>query len=244
MEEFQPSLRFVLCACSCLSAKYCCKAPYWWFCSAQWYIKWIFGKLNSASNYLAISISWLKWSHQEFIRRAASWTASKFQHYFPRVPLVSSWVLFSGHWLWLSHFCWLAQVKKHLWWCENEASHPPCSSMLHHRVTYIDHTYWIQIMPVCTQLCDWVWDADRGFRLIETGLQLQECTSSFPSSPSHSIEKLPHMTYFLVWGRGKQAWITRLHCTCRTIRATSWSGKSTSGGGQACWSGLYGGGQA
>jgi len=52
------------------------------------------------------------------------------------------------------------------------------------------------------------------------------------------------MTYFLVWGCGKYAQITRLHCTCRAIRASSWSGKSTSGGGQACQSALYGGGWA
>jgi len=46
------------------------------------------------------------------------------------------------------------------------------------------------------------------------------------------------MTYFLVSGRGKQAWITRLHCMCQAVRASSWSGKSTSGGGQACRSAL------
>jgi len=47
-----------------------------------------------------------------------------------------------------------------------------------------------------------------------------------------------------VWGRGKQAWITISHCTCRVTRGSSWSGKSTSGGGQACRSGSYGGGRA
>jgi len=52
------------------------------------------------------------------------------------------------------------------------------------------------------------------------------------------------MTYFLVWGRGKQARITRLHCTCQAVCVSSWSGKSTSGGGQACRSALYGGGRA
>jgi len=99
-------------------------------------------------------------------------------------------------------------------------------------------------MPGCTQLRNWIWDAERGFLLVETGLQVQAGTDSFPSSPSHSIEKLPHMTYFLVWGRGKQARITRLHFTCRAIHASSWSGKSTSGGGEACQSALYGGGRA
>jgi len=99
-------------------------------------------------------------------------------------------------------------------------------------------------MPICTQLRDWIWDAERGIRLVETQLQLQAGTSSLPSSPSLSIEKLPHMTDFLVWGHGKQARITRLHCKCRAARASSWCGKSTSGGGQACRSALYGGGQA
>jgi len=99
-------------------------------------------------------------------------------------------------------------------------------------------------MPVCTQLRDWIWHAERGFCLVETGLQLQAGTCSILSSPSHSIEKLPHMTYFLVWGRGKQARITRLHCTCQAVRVSSWSGKSTSGGGQACRSALNGGGRA
>jgi len=35
--------------------------------------------------------------------------------------------------------------------------------------------------------------------------------------------------------------MTRLHCTCWAIRASSWSGKSTSGRAQACQSVLYGG---
>jgi hypothetical protein len=39
--------------------------------------------------------------------------------------------------------------------------------------------------------------------LVETGLQLQTGTGSYPSFPSHSIDKLPYMTYFLVGGRGK-----------------------------------------
>jgi hypothetical protein len=41
-------------------------------------------------------------------------------------------------------------------------------------------------------------DAELGFRLVETGLQLQAGTDSFPSSPFYSIVKLLHMTYFLV----------------------------------------------
>jgi len=99
-------------------------------------------------------------------------------------------------------------------------------------------------MPVCTELNDWIWDAERDIHLIQSGLQLQPGTGSCSSSPSHSIERVPHMTYFLVWGRGKQAGITRLHCTCWALRATSWSGKSPSGGGPACQSALYGGGGA
>jgi hypothetical protein len=34
-----------------------------------------------------------------------------------------------------------------------------------------------------------------------------------------------------------------LHCTCRAVCASSCSGKSTSGRGQACRSALYGGGR-
>jgi len=70
--------------------------------------------------------------------------------------------------------------------------------MLHDREIYIEHTYRIITMPVCTQLRNLIWDAEWGFCLVETGLQLQAGTGSFPSSPSHSIEKLPHMAYFLV----------------------------------------------
>jgi len=99
-------------------------------------------------------------------------------------------------------------------------------------------------MPVFTQLCDCMWDPERCFRLVETGLQLQASTGSFFSSPSHSIEKLPHIIYFLVSGRDEQARITRVHYTCHAIRASSWSGKSTSGGGQACRYALYGEGRA
>jgi len=47
-----------------------------------------------------------------------------------------------------------------------------------------------------------------------------------------------------VWGGGKQARITRLHCTCRAVCASSWSGKCTSAGDQACQSALYGTGRA
>jgi len=74
---------------------------------------------------------------------------------------------------------------------------------------YIEHKYRILRMPVCTQLRDWIWDTERGFRLVETGLQLQAGSASFPSSPSHAIVKIPYLTYFLVWGGGKQAQMTR-----------------------------------
>jgi len=99
-------------------------------------------------------------------------------------------------------------------------------------------------MLVCTQLRNWIRDSERGFRLVESGLQLPAGTGSFLPSPSHSIEELPHMSYFLVLDHGKQAWITRMHCTCQAVRASWWSGKSTSGGGQACRAALYGGGRA
>jgi len=140
--------------------------------------------------------------------------------------------------------CRLAQVRKDLWRCENNARRPPCSSMVHHRVIYIQHTCRIPTMPVCTQLRDWIWDAERGFCLVKTGLQLQAGTGLFRSSPFHSTKKYSHLTYFSVWGHGKQAWITSLHCTCRAVCASSWSGKSASGGGQPCQSALYGGGRA
>jgi len=35
-----------------------------------------------------------------------------------------------------------------------------------------------------------------------------------------------------------------MHCTCRAVRAYSWGETSTSGGGQACQSAVYGGGRA
>ena len=66
--------------------------------------------------------------------------------------------------------------------------------MLHHREIYIEHTYRILTIPVSTQLGNGIWDAELGFRLVETGLQLQAGTGSFPSSSSHSIGKLPDMT--------------------------------------------------
>jgi len=138
-----------------------------------------------------------------------------FADVFPRLPFASSRVPFSEHWLWSSPFCRLAREGKHFWRSENNTRHPPSSSMLHHREIYIEHTYRILTMPGCTQLRDWIWDAEWGSRLIETGLQLQAGTGSFPSSPSYSIEKLFHMTDFLVCGCGKQAQITRLHCTCQ-----------------------------
>ena len=45
-----------------------------------------------------------------------------------------------------------------------------------------------------------------------------------------------------MWGHGKQAQITRLHCTCPAVRASSWSGKSSSGSDEACRSALSEGG--
>jgi len=168
--------------------------------------------------------------------------AFKFQHWIPCLPFTCSIVPFSGHWLWPLHFCRLAWVRTPHWRCQNDARHLPSSSMLHHREIYIGHTYRIVMMPMGTQLHNWIRDAEQGFRLVDTGLQLQVDTGSFPSSPSHSIEKLTHMNKFLVWGHGQQAQITRLHCTCPAVHVSSWSGKSTCGGGQACQSALNGGG--
>ena len=99
-------------------------------------------------------------------------------------------------------------------------------------------------MSVFTHLRYWIWDSERGLHFIESGLQLQASTGSFPSPPSHSIATLPDMTDFLVWGHGKKAQISRLHCTCRAVHASSWSGKSNSKGGQVFRSELYGGGRA
>ena len=54
--------------------------------------------------------------------RAASWMAFKIQHLSPCQPVASSRVLFWGNWLWPSP---LGQVRKHIWWCENDAWSPP-----------------------------------------------------------------------------------------------------------------------
>jgi len=96
-------------------------------------------------------------------------------------------------------------------------------------------------MPTCTQMCDCIWRTQRGFCLVETGLQLQAGTSSFLSSPSHSIEKLPHMTDFMVWGRGKQARRSRWHCPDPAVCESACGGWFTSGAGEACRLALYGG---
>jgi hypothetical protein len=93
--------------------------------------------------------------------------------------------------------------------------------MLHYCEIYIEHTCRIRTITVCTQLHDCISDAKRGFRLVGTVLQLLVGTGSFPSSPSHSIETLPHLTYFLVLGRCTLARITRLHRTCRAVRVSS-----------------------
>jgi len=95
-----------------------------------------------------------------------------------------------------------------------------------------------------TQLHYWILDAERGFCLVETGLQLPAGNRSFPSSPAQSIEKLRLMSDFLGWGCGQKPWISRLHCTCRAICTSSWSWKSASGGDLACRYALSGGGQA
>jgi len=70
-------------------------------------------------------------------------------------------------------------------WC------PPCSWMLRPHEIYIEHTYRIPTMPMCTQLRDWIWDAERHSRLVENGLQTQAGTGSFASSPSHLISLVP-----------------------------------------------------
>jgi len=204
------------------------------------------GTSDSCSRHLTpwkpLSCGWYYPARHSFC--SASWTVSRFQHSFPRPPFSSWQVPFSGYWLWPLPICRLAWVRKPLWGCLNRARRPPCSSMLHHREIYMEHTYNNVPLHICTQLRDEIWDAEWGFRLVETGLQLQAGTRSFPSSPFQSIEKCPHMTYFLVWGCGKQPWITRLHCTCPAVCTSSRSGNSTSGGGVACRSGLYGGDRA
>jgi len=135
--------------------------------------------------------------------RATSWTASMFQHRFPHLPFTSWRVAFSRNWLLPLQFCRLSRVNTQLWRSENDTWRPPCSSMLHHGGIYIEDTYRILTMPMCTQLWDWLCNAEQGFRLMETGLQLYAGTGSFLSSPSHSIGTLPHMIYFLVWGHGE-----------------------------------------
>jgi len=99
-------------------------------------------------------------------------------------------------------------------------------------------------MTVCTELYDWILDAVRRSRLGETGLQLDTGTGSFPSTQFHSIGKLPHMAYFLVWGCGKQAGKTTLGCPRWAIRASLWCGKSTAGGSHMCRSTLFAAGRA
>jgi len=169
-----------------------------------------------------ISCGWYDPARHSFY--ASFWIVSNVQHLFPRLPFASSQVPFTEHWLWPSPSCRLARARKHLYRCEYYVRRLACNTMSHHHEVYIEHTYRILTMPVWTQLQDWIWDTKRGFRLVEPGLQLQSAPGSFPSSPSHSIEKLPHMIYLLVWGHGKQAQITRLHCTCPGIHAFSWSG--------------------
>jgi len=133
----------------------------------------------------------LRWS-----LHATCWTVSKSPHLLPRLLFTSSQVPFSGHLYWPSPHWRLAQVRNHIWSCENDSRPLPCSLMLHHLQIYIEYTYRILGMPVCTQLHDWIWDTEQGFLLIETGLQLRPGTGSFLASPSHSIEKLPHLTCF------------------------------------------------
>ena len=93
--------------------------------------------------------------------------------------------------------------------------------MLHHREMYIKHRYRILTMLMCTQLRNSICDAEQSLLLVETGLELEAGTSSFVSSPSQSVEKVPHISQFLVWGHGKQARITILHCTCQPFRVSS-----------------------
>jgi len=166
---------------------------------------------------------------------------SNIQYLFPRLSFASSQVPFSGYWHWLRPLCCLAQVRKYLWRCENVARRSQCSSLLHHREIYIEHTYRSLTMSVRTESRNWILNAEQSFCLVETGLQLQAGTGSFPSTPSCSIEIHLHMTYLFVGGRGKKRQITRLHCTCQTTGMSSGSGKSTSGGGQAWRAALNGG---
>jgi len=147
------------------------------------------GSLESWSRHATpskhLSCGWYNRARHSF--RATSWTGSKCQHLFPRPPFDSSRVTFSGYWLWPSPVCRLAWLRKHLWTCEHNARRPPCSSKLHHREIYIEHTYRVVTTPVRTPVPNWIWDAEQGFRLVETGLQLQAGRTSFLSSPSQSI---------------------------------------------------------
>jgi len=151
---------------------------------------------------------------------------------------------FSGYWRWPSPLCRLGQVRKQLWRCENDARHPLCSSMMYHGEIYIEQRYEILTMPPYTQLWDSIWDTEQSIGLVEPGLQLWAFTGSFLSSPSHSIEKLPHMTFFLVWGCGKQAQTTRLHFTCQAVCESSGGGKSRSRGSRVSQSASNGGDRA
>jgi hypothetical protein len=62
--------------------------------------------------------------------------------------------------------------------------------MLHDREIYIEHTYRVLTMCVCTQLRYQIWHAGWSFCLVDTVLQLQAGTSTCPSSRSHSIDNL------------------------------------------------------
>jgi hypothetical protein len=46
-----------------------------------------------------------------------------------------------------------------------------------------------------THMRDGIWNTERGCCLLETGLHLQAGTSSYSSSPAHSIEILPQLIY-------------------------------------------------
>jgi len=169
---------------------------------------------------------------------------SKFQQLCTRLPFAVSQVLFSRHWLWPSPCCQLTCARNHLSRCENDTRRPHSGSRLHHHEADVKNTDWIQTMPVCTQFCDLIWDAKWGFHLVETGLQLQAGSRSFPPSPFHSMESHPPVTEFYVGGRGKYVQITRLDCTHWAIQKHSWSGKPTFGGGQPCRAELDGEGRA
>jgi len=173
-----------------------------------------------------------------------SWTASKFQHFFAHLSFTSSRVLFSGHWLLPLHICMPAHVRQYLSRCENDGRSPACSTFFHHGEIYIEHRYRILTKMVCTQLYDLIKEAERGFRLAESGLQLGAGTGTFHASRAYYIEKLAHMTYFLMCGHGKQARITILHCTWWAVSASSWIQTPSSGDAHAGRSALHRGGLA